>query len=433
MKLSTIERKHLLEAAQLMKAKKYSRWSKYWLRLPDGDYQFKKLIRTAIEIATNKEIANDFFQSNKGYRNYIEQKFGYEIIFKVPNNISFFEKNDFILFQGIGGRKYRKNSSQDIKNGNLIKKQIFEKTNIWAKLLDIPGWSVEDDNTWQISGTFKPYSWAKIYKNGDKDKKVFFTIGVDSTCSALIYKIDCQRSNYNKKHILTNEQVQIFDNICKGSGAQWNEIPSKYIDDYDWETLSDLTADFINHYEFLYDEILLALNVTNFVKNVKNKLTKTSLPQNTYASLPKKKYSFKGIVIDYDSENKFKKKIGNSGEDLVIEFEKDYLKSLGHYDLANEVMKVLDGEGYDILSFDLNRNKKYIEVKTTTGIDVRPFIMTDNEWEFMKRNSSNYSLYRVYDYNQENNSGNFFILEGDLEELVFVRPKQLELFVKNLN
>ena len=334
------------------------------------------------------------------------------------------------FFKEIGGNKYRKNSNQDIQNGKLVKKQIFEKTNIWAKLLDIPGWTVENDNTWQISGTFKPYSWVKIYKNGNKDKKVFFTIGVDSNCSALIYKIDCQRSNYNKKYILTNDQVQIFDNICKGSGAQWNEISSKHLNDYDWETLSDLTTDFINHYEFLYDEILLALDANNIVKNTKNKLTKSSLPKNTFASLPQKRFSFKGVIIDYDSENKFKKRIGNSGEELVIELEKDYLNSLGHYDLANEVMKVLDGEGYDILSFDLNRNKKYIEVKTTTGIDVRPFIMTDNEWEFMKRNFRNYSLYRIYNYNQEDNSGNFFVLEGDLEELVFVRPKQLELFVK---
>lgn len=432
MKLSHIEEKQILLAAVQMDAEKYSGWSKYWVQLPTGkEYQFKNLIQRANRIATGKEIDNNFFQSNSGYRKYIEQKFGFKVIFKIPNNISFFTKNDFAFFKLYGGKKYRKDNIKDINAGKKIKNEIFDKTNIWARILELNGWEIEIDNRWQLSGTFKPYSWVKIYKKGDKKRKIFFTIGVDSNRDALIYKLDCQRSQYNKNNALSKDQVNAFDRIVRGSSAVWNEITLNQLIDYDWESLQELTEDFIYHYEFLYDEIILAFENASVVANNTHNLLEEITPSNLFNELPPKKYSFKGVVIDYDSENKFKSKIGLAGEELVIVLEKNHLVKNGFKNLADEVVKVKDGEGYDILSFDLNGEEKYIEVKTTTGSGSRPFIMTDNEWEFMSQNSNRYCVYRIYDFDLKNNIGKVFILKGALNNKVFIRPKQLEIFVKN--
>jgi hypothetical protein len=86
--------------------------------------------------------------------------------------------------------------------------------------------------------------------------------------------------------------------------------------------------------------------------------------------------------------------------------------------------------GYDIHSYEINGDDKYIEVKTTTGINKRPFFMTDNEWEFMIRNSEKYYLYRIYDFNIDKNAGKYFKLKGNIHEQVHRVPKVFEIYIK---
>ena len=52
------------------------------------------------------------------------------------------------------------------------------------------------------------------------------------------------------------------------------------------------------------------------------------------------------------------------------------------------------GEGYDILSFDLAGDEKWIEVKSTSGSGY-VFEMSENEWEKAKRGGYKYYIYRV--------------------------------------
>jgi hypothetical protein len=437
MKLAVIEREHILRAAAEMDLEGDNSWAEYWVRFDNGkEYQFKHLVKRAYEIVTGEMINNDFFQSNDGYRSFIERKFGYKVIFRIPDNIPFFAKDNIVFFSQHAGSFYRSENKGHIASGKRIKEEIFKKTNVWGKLLNLDEWEYEEDNRWQLSGVFKPYSWVRIFKAKDRNSKVFFTLGVDGYEQALVYKLDCQRKQYASENALTFEQVAAFDRVRNGTGAEWNEISIDDLSNYDWETLRQTTTDFIGRYEFLYDEAIEAVQTATQIKTSEKpeeSLEEFPVPEKAFDKLPDKKYSFKGVIIDYDAENKNSKDIGDGGEELVITKEKEFLLENGLNDLACEVKKAKDGEGYDVLSFDLNRSKKFIEVKTTTGINTRPFIMTDNEWEFMRRFSDQYHLYRIYNYDKVTKRGKLFCISGNIEEMVFTRQKQIEVFLKTKN
>ena len=76
-----------------------------------------------------------------------------------------------------------------------------------------------------------------------------------------------------------------------------------------------------------------------------------------------------------------------------------------------------DGLGYDILSYDLDGNVKYIEVKTTKGKCNSTFFITQNELEKSKIVKEKYFLYRLYDFDENNDSSNILKIQGDLSSL----------------
>jgi len=157
------------------------------------------------------------------------------------------------------------------------------------------------------------------------------------------------------------------------------------------------------------------------------KLIKPKKPLNgKYSKYPDKKYSFKGVEKDYDAEQKNKQYIGEQGERLVIRDEKKKLLKFGRVDLAKKVVKVKDGEGYDIHSFDENGDIIYIEVKTTIGNSNRPFSMSDNELEFMRQNNERYRIYRIYEYNTELHEGKLDVIT-DVKNNIISRPTQFEV------
>jgi hypothetical protein len=114
---------------------------------------------------------------------------------------------------------------------------------------------------------------------------------------------------------------------------------------------------------------------------------------------------------------------GAQGEELVLEFERDCLRQYGRPDLARRVRWTArddgDGLGYDILSFDAEGQKRYIEVKTTALGEQTPFYITFTELVFAQRHADRYALYRVYDVLGE---PRFFALEGDIAHVLGLTP-----------
>jgi len=96
-------------------------------------------------------------------------------------------------------------------------------------------------------------------------------------------------------------------------------------------------------------------------------------------------------------ERKFE--IGQLGEKYIVKYERRNLIKAGRNDLADKVRRISEediGAGYDILSFDINGESKYIEVKTTTGTG-STFELTANELHTAEKLGQQYWLYFVRD------------------------------------
>ena len=113
--------------------------------------------------------------------------------------------------------------------------------------------------------------------------------------------------------------------------------------------------------------------------------------------------------IDWDIVNKKKQETGLKGEDIVMVIEQEYLTSLGLSDLSERVRHVSkedgDGTGYDILSYFPDGKEKYIEVKSTTKSTGSSFYLSRNELDFLKNNTENAQVHRVFNVSEEDDDG----------------------------
>lgn len=122
--------------------------------------------------------------------------------------------------------------------------------------------------------------------------------------------------------------------------------------------------------------------------------------------------------LQNDAENK---RIGDLGELWIFKHEKEFLESHGKKKLAEKVEHVAknegDGLGYDILSYDLDGNPKYIEVKTTKGDKNSTFFVSRNELEKSIIEKDRFFLYRVYEYDEETEKGKILKIKGELTNI----------------
>jgi len=123
-------------------------------------------------------------------------------------------------------------------------------------------------------------------------------------------------------------------------------------------------------------------------------------------------------IINHIQNNIENKRLGDLGEIWVLKQEIDYLIKNGKQKLAKKVKHIAkdkgDGSGFDILSYDLNGDTKYIEVKTTRGSLHSTFFVTRNELERSKKENENYYLYRVYEFDEDKNKANLLKIQGEL-------------------
>lgn len=120
---------------------------------------------------------------------------------------------------------------------------------------------------------------------------------------------------------------------------------------------------------------------------------------------------------DYLGSAKKQMKTGLRGEQLVIEYEKQKMIDNNREDLIdkiNWVSEIDDSRGYDIESFDFDKQGKeyriYIEVKTTESNEKNAFMITANELNALRKNSDKYWIYRV---GKLKNEPVFFKINGE--------------------
>lgn len=103
--------------------------------------------------------------------------------------------------------------------------------------------------------------------------------------------------------------------------------------------------------------------------------------------------------ISNDEEVK-SKEIGDFGEGLILGHEKMRVKLGGREDLLHLIQKIPTqfAVGYDILSVELNKIKRHIEVKTTVSskkMNFYNFHLTPNEWDTASTYKDSYFVYRL--------------------------------------
>jgi hypothetical protein len=124
------------------------------------------------------------------------------------------------------------------------------------------------------------------------------------------------------------------------------------------------------------------------------------------------------IKINYLEKEQKNRKLGQIGEEIVLQYEKWKLISTGKENLADQVEWVSkeqgDGAGFDILSRNPNGTDKYIEVKTTKLAKETPFFFTRNELEFSIDHSKQFYLYRLFNIEEQ---AKMFIKNGGLNSI----------------
>ncbi len=133
------------------------------------------------------------------------------------------------------------------------------------------------------------------------------------------------------------------------------------------------------------------------------------------------------VVRKYDAAKRDarNRELGEAGEKYVYFAERKKLLREGKDELAESVRWVSkedgDGAGYDILSFTLEGEERWLEVKTTIGSKRAGFWITQNELAVSDENPNIYRLVRLFDFRRKPGA---FKLKPPLRDHVNLHPTQ---------
>lgn len=161
--------------------------------------------------------------------------------------------------------------------------------------------------------------------------------------------------------------------------------------------------------------------VTNFLKLMEDP------PRNTEKHTKILPLIYNPIGVNFLEQEANNQKLGDAGEEFVINFERARLIHAGKESLADRIEHVAvsrgPSAGFDIRSFETNGSDRFIEAKTTKYGKCTPFFVTRNELAFSQVHSPHYYLYRLFKFNT---GPKLFALQGDLNYRCELKP---ELFV----
>ena len=209
-----------------------------------------------------------------------------------------------------------------------------------------------------------------------------------------------------------NEYISLYNEIVEQiDGSSYESIIPKIVDDKELQYKDAEKA-----IEEINDVIYQGVKpVRHHLLEVKPKVDKVKRFKRLTAPSNSK--------IDYVKRASENAKTGLLGENLILAFEIDRLNKLGLEEYAIKVKQVSlvnDVLGYDIRSFDLNKegnvHEIYIEVKTSSTSKDVDFYVSRNEVEQSKILGKNYWLYRVYNCNLIEKEPKFYRVNGPIEE-----------------
>lgn len=129
------------------------------------------------------------------------------------------------------------------------------------------------------------------------------------------------------------------------------------------------------------------------------------------------------VQRDYIAREAANRSLGEAGESLAVAYERDRLRRAGQRRLSERVEHVArdkgDGLGYDVLSYEVSGEPRFIEVKTTTFGKNTPFYISRNEVEFSDEAGSQFRLYRIFEFRRQ---PRMFALEGPVKNKCVLDP-----------
>lgn len=142
-----------------------------------------------------------------------------------------------------------------------------------------------------------------------------------------------------------------------------------------------------------------AIAVVDAVPAAVQTLPIVSIPARRNAA-PPREIAHIARKFDVTERDRVNRALGEAGEGMVLEAERSRLSACGREDLAAKVRWVSkedgDGAGYDVLSYDPDGEKRFLEVKTTRGGIETPFFMSRNEIAFSEDEPERFRLCRVH-------------------------------------
>ena len=219
-----------------------------------------------------------------------------------------------------------------------------------------------------------------------------------------------------------------------------------------FKPFSRVDIDFVDwkETELIKKKLLKELDTKEFIDLFITALSKSNYSteiteNNTFEKLPKpevfeynKTISQKTIricpKINYVEREIKNSKLGEAGEKWVLDFEKRRLKNIGRGDLTDKVIwaskDIGDGLGYDIISYDKDGNKLFIEVKTTCLGKYSVFYLTEREIKTAAELGNDYLIYRVFDFDKETK---IYKIENNIQEELNLIPNTYRATIKKTN
>jgi len=124
--------------------------------------------------------------------------------------------------------------------------------------------------------------------------------------------------------------------------------------------------------------------------------------------------------VDYAQEQRRNTILGGRGESIVRDYEKKRLKATKIRKVPVQMSAESDSYGYDILSYNEDGSKRYIEVKaTTSGVGLNSFYYTENERLKALEYGEAYHIYMVLSVKSKKpkiwDMGNPFLVNPDFK------------------
>lgn len=353
----------------------------------------------------------------------------------------FFNEDDLSSLTRWANKRYSADDEEHVAAKNYLMATVWAKT---AHLADevvarLEGFDTWNDRTWHMRGremqdgrnvivaAFKPYTWARIYRIDQKERSIFFTVGVDTGEEpGLLIKLDYK---YVGGTNLSLEQRDLCARRIE-SRVPYTLIPPSDWGGLSWSALIDRAVQYIKQYTSEYDSLVEDVwGGREPDAEERDTLFLREMPTGGYTTVPEYHGAQEEAEGDLEEAMNEAKELGDAGEDLVLEYERRTLRIAGHSDLAKRVAKVPIGRGFDLLSFRPDGTEKHIEVKTTRGGWKTPFFMSRNERRYLADRTNPVMLFRLYKFNDERNTAEYLVIE-DIEQALLFTPTAFAVYPK---